>query len=196
MGANLPSHVGLPEATLAAAAARLASLGRVVCCSSLYSTTPVGFAAQPRFVNAAVALETERSPRELLNALLAIEQEFGRDRAAGLANGPRTLDLDILLFGNLTIDEPDLAVPHPRMAERGFALVPLHEIAPQAVDARSGKTVSQLLQSLFPSPDDAIHAVVQVQSDVWRTGAGRGAALRADAAARATASADHDHDRG
>jgi 2-amino-4-hydroxy-6-hydroxymethyldihydropteridine diphosphokinase len=195
MGANLSSWAGPPEATLAAAAARLATLGRVVCRSSLYSTAPVGFAAQPRFVNAAVALETELSPRELLNALLGIEQEFGRDRAAGLANGPRTLDLDILLFGDLRIDEPDLEVPHPRMAERAFALVPLHEIAPRALDARSGKTVSQLLQSLFPSHDDEIHAVVQLQSDVWRSGAGRDD-IDAGASARATASVDHDHDRG
>jgi len=75
--------------------------------SSLYSTAPVGFAAQPRFVNAVVALETELEPRELLDGLLAIEQEFGRDRAAGFANGPRTLDLDILLLGDLEIREPD-----------------------------------------------------------------------------------------
>src|ERR1035438_5319340 len=93
MGANLASWAGAPEATLAAAARRLESLGRVACRSSLYSTAPVGFAEQPRFVNAVVALETELPPRELLDGLLAVEQEFGRTRAAGFANGPRTLDL-------------------------------------------------------------------------------------------------------
>src|ERR1039458_7658592 len=108
MGANLASWAGAPEATLAAAALRLESLGRVTCGSSLYSTAPVGFAEQPRFVNAVVELETELEPRTRLKGLLAIEQEFGRDRAAGFANGPRTLDLDILLFGDHEIHEPGL----------------------------------------------------------------------------------------
>ena len=195
MGANLPSNAGLPDVTLAAAAARLASLGRIVCRSSLYSTAPVGFAAQPRFVNAVIALETVFTPRQLLNALLAIEQEFGRDRASGLANGPRTLDLDILLYNNFCIGEPDLEIPHPRLAQRAFVLVPLNEIAPHALDARTGSTVSQLLQSLFPSPEDEIHAVVQVQSDVWRPGAGRDAG-RPGAPDRAAPSAHHHHGRG
>src|ERR1035437_10005261 len=106
MGANLASWAGAPEATLAAAALRLESLGRGVCRSSLYSTAPVGFAEQSRFVNAVVALETKLGPRELLDELLAIEQEFGRDRAAGIANGPRTLDLDILLLEEFEINEP------------------------------------------------------------------------------------------
>src|ERR1035441_2185323 len=89
MGANLASWAGAPEATLAAAALRLETLGRVTSRSSLYSTTPVGFAEQPRFVNAVVALETALEARELLVGLLAIEQEFGRDRSAGIANGPQ-----------------------------------------------------------------------------------------------------------
>ena len=164
---------GTPEATLASAALLLESLGRVASRSSLYSTEPVGFAGQPRFINAVVALETELEPRKLLDGLLAIEQEFGRERAAGIPNGPRTLDLDILLFDGLTIDEPGLEIPHPRLAGRAFALVPLNEIAPLALDPRSGKTVSQLLQSLFPSPESEIHAVVKVNSDGWRAGADR-----------------------
>ena len=102
----------------------------MVCRSSLYSTAPVGFADQPRFVNAVVELETELEASDLLERLLAIEVEFGRDRAAGFANGPRTLDLDILLFGNRKISEPGLEIPHPRLAERAFVLVPLNEIAP------------------------------------------------------------------
>jgi 2-amino-4-hydroxy-6-hydroxymethyldihydropteridine diphosphokinase len=171
MGGNLASWVGPPEVTLAAAALRLESVGRVICRSSLYSTEPVGFAAQPRFINAVVALETELEPRDLLERLLAIELEFGRDRAKGFANGPRTLDLDILLFGTLKISEPGLEIPHPRLAERAFALIPLNEIAPHARDPVSGKTVSQLLQSLFPDPESDTHAVVKVQSDGWRSGA-------------------------
>jgi len=125
MGGNLASWAGPPEATLTAAALRLDSLGRMVCRSSLYSTEPVGFAEQPRFVNAVIALETELEPRELLHRLLDIEQEFGRDRSAGFENGPRTLDMDILLLGDLRIREPGLEIPHPRLAERAFVLVPL-----------------------------------------------------------------------
>lgn len=176
MGANLPSVAGLPEATLAAAASRLESLGRVVSRSSLYSTTPVGFAGQPCFLNAVVALETSLTPRELLNALLAIEQQFGRDRAASIPNGPRTLDLDILIFDDLCISEPGLEIPHPRWAERAFVLVPLNEIAPHLLDAGSGRSVSQLLQSRFPNPEDEKQAVVPVHNDGWRSGARRGVA--------------------
>ena len=148
MGGNVASWAGAPEATLAAAALRLESLGRVVRRLSLYSTAPVGFAGQPRFVNAVVALETKLAPRALLHGLLAIEQEFGRERMAGLQNGPRTLDLDILLFGDLTISEPELEDPHPRLAERAFVLVPLNEIAPQAVVPGLAKTLRQLLTLL------------------------------------------------
>jgi 2-amino-4-hydroxy-6-hydroxymethyldihydropteridine diphosphokinase len=172
MGGNMASWAGTAEATLAAAALRMESLGRVVCRSSLYSTEPVGFAEQPRFINAVVALETELEARELLDGLLALELEFGRDRGAGFENGPRTLDLDILLFDDLTISEPELEIPHPRLAERTFVLVPLNEIAPRAVDPVSGKTVAQLLQSLFPNPEDEIHAVVKIDSDGWLAGAG------------------------
>lgn len=170
LGANLASYAGPPEATLTVAAARLETLGRVVSRSSLYSTEPVGFAAQPRFVNAVVMLETDLQPTQLLKKLLAIEQEFGRDRAAGIANGPRTLDLDILLFGNLTISEPDLEIPHPRLAERAFVLVPLHEIAPHFVVSGTGKTVSQLLDNLRENSGSETDAVVPIQSDAWRAG--------------------------
>ena len=167
MGGNLPSWAGTPEATLAAASLRLESLGRVVRRSSLYSTEPVGFAEQPRFVNAAVALETELEPRALLTRLLAIEQEFGRDRTAGIANGPRTLDLDILLFADLEVCEPDLDIPHPRLAERAFVLFPLSEIAPQVLVPGCGKAVAVLRSSLKGEPE----AVARVESAVW-TGAG------------------------
>lgn len=168
MGANLASHAGPPEATLAAAAQRLASLGRIVARSSLYSTEPVGLADQPRFLNAVIALETGLAPRTLLDRLLAIEKDFGRDRTAGIPNGPRTLDLDILLFGDMVLGEAHLEVPHPRLAQRAFVLVPLNEIAPNALDPRSGHSIAQLLAALLAqSPDDA-HAVIPVQSELWR----------------------------
>jgi 2-amino-4-hydroxy-6-hydroxymethyldihydropteridine diphosphokinase len=191
MGGNLASWAGPPEATLVAAAKRLSSLGCVVCRSSLYSTDPVGFAEQPRFTNAVVALETELEPRELLGRLLAIEKEFGRDRTAGILNGPRTLDLDILLIGDLRVSEPGLEIPHPRLAERAFVLVPLNEIAPRTVDAGSGKTVKQLLDTLLKSRESEAHVVVRVQSEVWNAGAGRDVPA-ADEALRT----NHGHDRG
>jgi 2-amino-4-hydroxy-6-hydroxymethyldihydropteridine diphosphokinase len=175
MGGNLPSRAGAPDATLAAAAARLESLGRVTRRSSLYSTEPVGFAAQPRFVNAVVALETELEPKALLQGLLAIEQEFGRDRTAGFVNGPRTLDLDILLFDDLKISEQNgeggLEIPHPRLAERTFVLIPLCEIAPRIIAAGSTTTVSQLLHRLHEHARDETNAVVPIQSDGWSAGA-------------------------
>lgn len=171
LGANLASPAGPPEATLAAAAMRLESLGRVAARSSLYSTAPVGFTDQPRFVNAAAALETELTPFELLGAVLLIEQEFGRNRISSVTNGPRTLDLDILLYGDFVVGGSSLVIPHPRLTERAFVLVPLNEIAPGAVDPRSGYSVSQLINkfpSLVPSPGNEIKAVVQIQSDLWR----------------------------
>jgi 2-amino-4-hydroxy-6-hydroxymethyldihydropteridine diphosphokinase len=171
LGANLASWAGIPEATLAAAAQRLAGLGRITARSSLYSTEPVGFAEQPRFVNAVVALETELEPRALLDRLLVIEKEFGRDRSASIPNGPRTLDLDILLIGPLEIDEPGLELPHPRLAERAFVLVPLHEIAPKLQIAGRGKTVEELLQSLNDSRKGETDAVVRMESDRWRAAA-------------------------
>lgn len=167
LGANLASHAGPPEATLAAAAERLASLGRIVVRSSLYSTEPVGLAAQPRFLNAVVALETGLAPRTLLLRLLAIEKDFGRDRSHAIPNGPRTLDLDILLLGDLVLHEAHLQIPHPRLAERAFVLIPLNEIAPDLRDPRSGRSIAELLAALLAqSPADA-RSVVPVQSDLW-----------------------------
>lgn len=165
LGANLPSSSGPPEVTLAAAAERLAVLGRITARSSLYSTAPVGFADQPRFVNAVIALETPLSPRELLDGLLAIEFAFGRDRAASPPNGPRSLDLDILFYGDLVLSTSGLEIPHPRLAERAFVLVPLNEIAPALRDPRSGKTVMEMLRSL-PDPA-ALNAVAKIESGAW-----------------------------
>ena len=127
LGANL----GDPAATVKAAFAALANLpdSRIVHCSSLYRTAPVGITEQPEFVNAVAQLETDLAPEALLDALLEIEQRFGRIRAE--RNGPRTLDVDILLFGDLVLQTPELTIPHPRMHERRFVLAPLADLAPE-----------------------------------------------------------------
>ena len=171
LGANLPSPAGPPAATLAAAVQRLGSLGNVQQQSSLYITEPVGFADQPSFLNAVVALETALGPRALLNKLLSIEKEFGRDRSAGIPNGPRTLDLDILMSDGLELNEPDLELPHPRMSERAFVLVPLAEIAPHLLIPGSGKTVAELLHSLQTTRKGDVDAVVPIENEMWRTAA-------------------------
>jgi len=113
---------------------------RVLAVSSVRETDPVGYEDQPRFLNAACAVETELEPRELLERLLAIERALGRERT-GPRFGPRTIDLDLLLYGNETLDEPGLTVPHPRLAERLFVLEPLHELAPDLVlpDGRASR---------------------------------------------------------
>jgi 2-amino-4-hydroxy-6-hydroxymethyldihydropteridine diphosphokinase len=129
LGANL----GDPAATVRAAFGALANLpeSRVVHCSSLYRTAPVGIAEQPEFINAVAMLETTLAPEALLNALLEVEQRFGRIRAE--KNGPRTLDLDLLLYDDQFIDQPHLTLPHPRLHLRAFVLYPLAEIAPTLV---------------------------------------------------------------
>jgi len=102
----------------------------VVAVSTLRETEPVGFEDQPRFLNGAAELETWLAPRELLQRLLEIERRLGRVRGDGPRFGPRTIDLDLLLYGDSTIDEPGLRIPHPRLQERRFALEPLAELDP------------------------------------------------------------------
>ena len=104
---------------------------RLAAVSSLYRTAPVGYLEQPDFINAVARLETALTARTLLEALLGIEREQGRVRA--FANAPRTLDLDLLLYGDTVVSEPGLTIPHPRMHERAFVMVPLAEIAPDAL---------------------------------------------------------------
>lgn len=167
LGANLPSPAGTPAATLVEAVQHLSSLGSITRRSSLYSTEPVGFADQPLFINAVVALETDLPPGTLINKLLDIEKEFGRNRTVGIPNGPRTLDLDILLIGGLKLNEPGLELPHPRMAERAFVLVPLAEIAPHLLIPGSQKTVTELLHSLQATRKGDVDAVVRIENENW-----------------------------
>jgi 2-amino-4-hydroxy-6-hydroxymethyldihydropteridine diphosphokinase len=193
LGANLPSPAGSPEATLAAAVVRLSTLGCINACSSLYSTAPVGLADQPRFLNAVLHLETLLSPFELLGGLLTVEQEFGRDRLNQVPDGPRTLDLDLILYGDFVLSETCLELPHPRFAKRAFVLTPLNEIAPQLRDPRSGHSVSELLQALRNATHDpsthAGDAVVKIESDSWRA-----AVAGASAAGSLSASPRPSHD--
>ena len=129
---GLGSNLGEREATLWKALEGLGATEgiEVVAVSSFRETDPVGVVDQPRFVNAAAALETSLPPRELLERLLDVERSLGRDRAVEERWGPRTLDLDLLLYGGESIDEPGLEVPHPRLAERAFVLEPLLELDP------------------------------------------------------------------
>ncbi|HET7104065.1 MAG TPA: 2-amino-4-hydroxy-6-hydroxymethyldihydropteridine diphosphokinase [Terracidiphilus sp.] len=167
MGSNLAGPAGSPESALAAALEHLASLGRIAALSSLYSTAPVGFVDQPHFVNTVVALETALAPRALLGRLLAIEKYLGRDRASAIVNGPRTLDLDILLIGDLCVGQEGLHLPHPRLAERAFVLVPLAEIAPNLVEPRSRRTITGLLNDLLRQSPAAASAVTLKPGGAW-----------------------------
>src|SRR5688572_32160531 len=129
LGSNLED----PEAQVSRGFDDLAAIAdtEVVARSRLYRTAPVGYVDQPDFVNACAVVETRLAPRALLDALLAIEKKHGRVR--DIPNGPRTLDLDIILYGGAVIDEPGLKVPHPRAHERAFVLEPLVEAWPDAV---------------------------------------------------------------
>ena len=141
LGANL----GDRERTLHAAVDALAAADgvEVAAVSTLRETEPVGVGEQPRFLNGAVALDTSLPARGLLDLLLAVEQRFGRVRVSG-EHGPRTLDLDLLLYGDEQIDEPGLNVPHPQLHERRFVLEPLAELAPGLVVPRRGDVESLL----------------------------------------------------
>jgi 2-amino-4-hydroxy-6-hydroxymethyldihydropteridine diphosphokinase len=144
LGANL----GEREAALDAAVAALGATDgiEVVAVSTFRETDPVDYLDQPRFLNGAAAADTTLAPRELLDALLAVERSLGRTRE-GRRFGPRTIDLDLLLYGDESLDEPGLTVPHPRLHERAFALEPLAELDPGLVVPGQGP-VETLLRKL------------------------------------------------
>jgi 2-amino-4-hydroxy-6-hydroxymethyldihydropteridine diphosphokinase len=160
LGANL----GDREATIRRAVALLDDVAgvAVVDVSALRETEPWGPVEQPHYLNGAVAIETDLGPRELLDALLDVERRLGRARDDEERWGPRTIDLDLLLYGELVLEEPGLDVPHPRLHERRFALEPLAELAPEVVVPGRG-TADELLRALGVPPHgagprtDAVH---------------------------------------
>jgi 2-amino-4-hydroxy-6-hydroxymethyldihydropteridine diphosphokinase len=144
LGANVGDRAGY----IREAITRLEVEGRVVAVSSFYETEPVEFTDQPWFLNCAVSLETTKTPAQLMAALLKIEQEMGRRRTQD--KGPRTIDIDILLFGDTIVDSPGLTIPHPAMHQRRFVLEPLAEIAPEVRHPVLTKSIRELLAALSP----------------------------------------------
>ena len=154
LGANL----GDREETLDQAVAAIGALPDITVStvSRWYDTAPVGDESQPRFLNGAMVVSTSLEPRPLLEELHAIERRFGRDRAKEERWGARTLDLDILLFGERVVEEAGLTIPHPRMHERGFVLEPLAEIGAALRHPIRGESVGELWGRLVQSERDAI----------------------------------------
>ena len=148
LGSNLNSEFGDREANLEEAVQRIGGLGEVRAVSSFYDTEPVGFLEQPRFLNGALVLETELEPVELMRELLGVERAMGREREGAIAKGPRVIDLDLLLYGDVVISTEELTLPHPEMQARRFVLEPLAEIAPEWIHPVLGVTVGTMLERL------------------------------------------------
>jgi 2-amino-4-hydroxy-6-hydroxymethyldihydropteridine diphosphokinase len=155
----LGSNLEEPVAQVNRAMREIANLPQTqqIRASSLYSTAPVGYIDQPPFINAVVQISTALSPQALLTALLNIEAEHLRHRI--LRNGPRTLDCDILLYGNLAVNEANLHIPHPRLHQRAFVLVPLAEIAPHQIVGDT--SVTALLEAFMKTPESGQQAIVK-----------------------------------
>jgi 2-amino-4-hydroxy-6-hydroxymethyldihydropteridine diphosphokinase len=150
LGSNLESQFGDREANLREAVKRAGTLGVVRAVSTFEDTEPVGYVSQPRFLNGALLLETEREPLDLMRGLLDVERGMGRERKGVIARGPRVIDLDLLLYGQIVMATAELTLPHPEMHERRFVLEPLAEIAPGMVHPALGLTVAEMLAKLAP----------------------------------------------
>lgn len=158
LGSNLASEWGDPTAAIQQAVHRLSSVGVVTAVSSLRSTEPVGYTAQPRFVNGVALVETEIPPQQLMRDLLEIERSLGRVREGAIAKGPRTIDLDLLLYDAQIVSTTELTVPHPEMHHRAFVLVPLAEVAPRMLHPVLGVEVQELLSQLRDREQRALGA--------------------------------------
>ena len=145
---GLGSNLGDRRANIERGLAMLGRLGVVAAVSSIRETLPEGFSRQPTFLNAACRMWTSLDPFELLAKVQAVERAMGRHRA--FPNAPRTLDIDILVFGHVVLEAPHLALPHPRLRERRFALEPLSEIAPELKHPFTGESIAQMLSRLEP----------------------------------------------
>lgn len=152
LGSNLAGVAGSREANLAGAVLHLCCVGEVVGQSAWLQTQPVGYLDQPAFLNGALLLQTRLPPTALLAELLRIEQLFGRDRSHGIANGPRTLDLDLLFYDDLVLQSPGLTLPHPELARRRFVLEPLAAVAPNWRHPLLKSSVAELLASVLSNP--------------------------------------------
>jgi 2-amino-4-hydroxy-6-hydroxymethyldihydropteridine diphosphokinase len=143
---SLGSNLGARAENLRSAIQKLADLGSVTGVSSFYETEPVEVTSQPWFLNCVVKLDTEKMPRQLIAGILSLEQSMGRQRKQ--QKGPRTIDIDVLLFGSSIVEMPALTIPHPRMHERRFVLEPLTEIAPDVRHPVFKRTIRELRDAL------------------------------------------------
>lgn len=148
LGSNLRSHFGDREHNLREATARVGELGEIMAVSSFFDTEAEIYTEQPRFLNAAILLQTELTPEALIHALLTIETAMGREREGVPAKGPRVIDLDLILMEDLIVRTELLRLPHPGMGERRFVLEPLAELAPDWVHPELGLTVKAMLERL------------------------------------------------